>query len=186
MITYKNQLEQNSDEWHELRNNYITGTDAYDLLRGVSVKEILSKKRNNHFMGNYYTERGHRLEPEAKEIYSALYTPTKDVGFVINDKYKLAGVSPDGVVGEDGLVEVKAFNEKRHFSVYQNLDSHIIAQTQYQLFVTERKWCDLVLYNPDIEDPHQAFLVKRLYPNEKIQARFKEIFSAIDNSTNPA
>lgn len=182
MIIYKNQLEQNSQEWHDLRNQYITGTDAYDLLRGVPIKEILSKKQNDHFGGNRWTERGHRLEPEAKEIYSAIYEPVENVGFVINNKYKCCGVSPDGLVGEKGMVEVKAFNEKRHFSVYKSLDPHIIAQTQYQLFVTEREWVDLVLYNPDIPDPKQAFLVKRLYPNEKTQAKFAEIFAQLDES----
>lgn len=176
MIIYKNQLEQNSQEWLDLRNNFVTGTDASDLLNGKGISEILLKKRNNHFQGNYYTERGHRLEPEAKEIYSALYEPVENVGFVVNDKFPCCGVSPDGLVGEKGLVEVKAFNEKRHFEVYQNLDPHIIAQTQYQLFVTEREWVDLVLYNPDIQDPHKAFLVKRLYPIASIQNKFEEIF----------
>ena len=176
MITYKNQLEQNSQEWLELRNNFVTGTDAYDLLNGKSISEILDKKRNDHFQGNRFTERGHRLEPEAKEIYSALFEPVQNVGFVVNDKFPFCGVSPDGLVGEKGLVEVKAFNEKRHFAVFQNLDSHIIAQTQYQLFVTEREWVDLVLYNPDIEDPHKAFLTRRLFPNPPIQYKLEEIF----------
>ena len=181
MIVYKNQLAQNSPEWLELRNNFITGTDAYDLLNGKSIPEILEKKSQSHFRGNYYTERGHRLEPEAKEIYSAVYEPTHDTGFVINDKFHFCGVSPDGLVGENGLVEVKCFNEKRHFEVFKNLDPHIIAQTQYQLFVTERDWVDLVLYNPDIQDSHKAFLVRRLTPIPSIQTKFEQIFKALDS-----
>lgn len=182
MIVYKNQLEQNSQEWLDLRNKYITGTDAYDLLNGKSIPEILQKKRDCHFAGNYYTRRGHRLEPEAKEIYSKLFTPVENVGFVINDKFPYCGVSPDGLVGENGLVEVKAFNEKRHLDVYQNLDPHIIAQTQYQLFVTEREWVDLVLYNPDISDPHKAFLTKRLFPIPEIQKKLYNIFKEVSNA----
>lgn len=183
MIVYKNNLEQNSDEWLDLRANYVTGTDAYDLLNGKTIQEILAEKQTRkNWGGNYYTRRGHLLEPEAKEIYSEVYAPTKDVGFVINDKYPHCGVSPDGLVGEEGLVEVKAFNEKRHFYVYKNLDPHIIAQTQYQLFVTEREWVDLVLYNPDISEITQTFLVRRLVPIPSIQNKLKDIFTKVDEN----
>lgn len=177
MIIYKNEIQQNSDEWLKLRSQYITGTDAYDLLNGKTIQEILDHKQNQKsWGGNYYTKRGHDLEPEAKEIYSEVYAPTYDMGFVINDKYPYCGVSPDGLVGDDGIVEVKAFNEKRHFDVFKNLDPHIIAQTQYQLFVTERDWVDLVLYNPDIKDLTQALLVRRLTPIKSIQDKLHDIF----------
>ena len=173
-----NEVKQGSEKWLALRSNYISGTDAYDLLRGKTVTEILSNKVNNSFKGNFWTIRGHVLEDEAKEIYSEVFQPTLDVGFVINDKYPYCGVSPDSLVSDDGLVEVKAFNAKRHLDVFRRIDPHIVAQTQYQLFVTERAWCDLVLYNPDL-DPEQAFLVKRQYPKKTIQDKFHEIFSTL-------
>lgn len=170
------EIEQGSDLWHDMRNRYATGTDAYDLLRGKTVDEVLAKKQASTFRGNYYTRRGHILEDEAKSLYSELYQPVENAGFVTNSKYPRAGVSPDGLVGEDGLVECKAFNEKRHLKVYESLDPHIIAQVQFQLFVTERKWCDLVLFNPDI-DPDKAFLTRRLEPDPVIQNNLRKIFA---------
>ena len=169
-------LKQNSPEWLELRAKYISATDAYSLLHGKTIQEILTTKSNNSFSGNYWTNRGHQLEPEAKEVYSALYQPTTDVGFVINDKYPYVACSPDGLVNEDGMIEVKCFSIKPHYEVHQNLDPHIITQIQYQLWVTEREWNDLVLYNPDVENLKEAIFVHRFTPDKNIHKKFEEIF----------
>lgn len=182
MITILWDLEQGSDEWHNLRKNYITGTDGHKLLIGHSIQEILNNKQveHNSFSGNYYTRRGHLLETEAKQIYSETREEVKDAGFITNDKYPLAGYSPDGLVGDNGLVECKAFKEKKHLEVYKNLSTDIIGQTQFGLFVSEREWCDLILYNPDIEDISKVFLVKRIYPIEEIQNKFKKLFTSLE------
>lgn len=170
-------IQQGSEDWLELRAQYISGTDAYDLLRGKPMQTILEEKRHSSFNGNYYTERGHIYEDEAKEIYSELIAPLENVGFIINNKYKYVGCSPDGVA-EDHLVEVKAFIEDRHLQTYTNkrLDSHINAQIQYQLFVTEMPYCNLLLYNPDLKDLSKSFLLRKVLPDAAFQTRFKEIF----------
>ena len=174
-------IPQGSQEWLTLRANFISGTDAYDLLKGKSIPELLARKRNNSFAGNYYTERGHIYENEAKEIYSELVAPLKNVGFIINDKYKYTGVSPDGVA-EDHLVEVKSFLEARHLRTYKDevLDPYINAQIQYQLFVAEMPCCNLLLYNPDLKDLSKSFLIRKVLPDPKIQQRFKDIFSKLE------
>lgn len=179
MITIipSDKLPQGSKEWSELRTKYISATDAFSLLKGISIKDILFSKQNNSFTGNYWTERGKRLEPDAREIYSTVYRPAKEVGFIINDKYPLVGFSPDGIVGEDGLIEIKCFGEKRHFSNFQNIDQSVMAQMQYQLWVSERKWNTLCLYNPEIDEPKKAFLTRTVYPDPDIHSRFEEIFS---------
>ena len=182
MIRYTDAKEvpQGSDKWHKLRNSKVSGTDAYDLLCGKPIEEILLDKAKP-FAGNYATKRGHLLEEEAKEIYSKLYQPTTNIGVVTNEKYPNALMSPDGVIFQDNipiaLVEVKCFNEKRHFQVYESLDAHIIAQIQFGLLITELPWCDLVLYNPDVTDLDQTFLTRRIYPDPKIHARLRELLS---------
>lgn len=173
------EIEQNSPEWLELRSKYVSATDAYKLINGSSIQEILAQKKDplkNAFRGNFWTNRGHELEPEAKEIYSQLYYPTTDVGFIINDKYPYLGCSPDGLVGDDAMVEVKCFSLKRHYEVHKNLDPHIIAQIQYQLWVTERNWNDLILYNPDVEDLKDALFVHRFTPDKTLHKKFEDIF----------
>lgn len=173
-IFYPDEIKQGTDEWHALREGLITGTDAYDVLYGKSYQQIIAKKSNNSFSGNYYTRRGHALEDEAREIYSEVYQPIIEIGFVKNDKYPLCGYSPDGFIGKDGLWECKAFNETRHLKVYKELDVHVLAQIQFGLLITELPWCDLTLYNPDIEDIDKTFLVKRVYPDKGIQDNLKE------------
>ena len=114
-------VEQGSEEWKKLRSQYITATDVYNLLQGQSIQQILQQKANNTFRGNYYTERGHILEEEAKEIYSKVYQPTRNVGFVINDKYPLVGMSPDGLVGEEAFLDafVRSANEGQRLTEEQ-------------------------------------------------------------------
>lgn len=179
MITIigEDEVKQGSEEWKRLRSQYLTGTDAIKLLRGHTPKEILKKKQKeiNSFSGNYWTHRGHILEDESKEIYSSVYTPIYNAGFIINDKYPNIGYSPDGLVERDGLIECKSFGEKHHLEVVKSLSQEIISQVQWGFFVTEREWCDLLLYNPDIEDLDLSYVVKRLYPIPEIQEKFKEL-----------
>lgn len=172
------EIPQGTPEWHELRNGKVSATDAYDLLHGKPIEEILFAKQNNSFRGNYYTRRGHILEDEAKSIYSEIYEPLENFGFIENDKYPNAGFSPDGVtVSRTGLVECKAFNEKRHLAVFKNLDAHILAQIQFQLFISEFDWCDLVLYNPELS-PEDAFLVRRVFPDQELFKKFQKLLKS--------
>lgn len=175
MITFHPEIEQGTDEWHKVREGKISATDAYSLLKGKTVQEILSTKHSNSFKGNYYTRRGHILEDEAKSIYSEIYEPLENFGYVENSKYPNAIMSPDGVaISKAGMVEVKCFNEKRHLEVYKNLDAHILAQIQFQLFISELPWDDLILYNPDLS-PEEAFLVRRILPDKEIHKKFAEL-----------
>lgn len=177
-IILEEQLKQGTAEWHNLRNHFLTGTDAIKLLRGYTPQQILQAKikESNSFKGNYWTNRGHLLEDESKDIYSQVYSPITNAGFIINDKTSQnIGYSPDGLVGDDGFVECKCFGEKHHLQVAKTLSPEIIAQTQWGFFITERDWCDLLLYNPDIEDNSLAYIVKRLSPIPEIQEKFKKL-----------
>lgn len=185
MITYisPEEIPQGSEKWHEIRNGLITGTTAYDLLTGLSIEDCLAKKQDSTFTGNYYTKRGHVLEDEAKELYHELDNDKiTNVGFVLNDKYPNAGVSPDGIVYKADipayLIEVKCFKEEKHLSVYQSLDAHVYSQIQFGLFITELPFAELLLYNPDIKEPELAFLTRRIYPDRKLFKRFEELLSA--------
>jgi len=179
MIKVITELEQGSEEWLELRNNYVTGTDAVKLKNGVPIPEILySKAKATHQRNGFVSsamKRGHVLEEMSKQIYEKVTNQKVDnVGFVINTEYKNCGYSPDGLVGEKGLIECKSFNEKRHRSNMKFPDSSVYCQIQYGLFVTEREWCDLLLYNPDLELPNEAWHKTRFLPDEELHKKFKE------------
>lgn len=175
-------LKQGSEEWLEIRKSFITATDAFDLLNGVAIKDILSKKQNpSNFTGSRATDRGHLLEPEARNLYAELNNvDVREAGGIINSKYPNAWISPDGVVGEDGLIEIKSFEKNHHEDVIQNLDPHLIAQIQFQLFVSEREWVDFVAYNPEETDITKAFFVKRFYPDKEIHQKLNDLLSNQD------
>lgn len=175
-VVYHDDLEQGSPEWKAFRLNYLTGTDAYGLLRGKDPDDILEAKLvGDSFSGNRATRRGHRLEPEAVELLEAIENvKVHHTGFITNSKYPFAGYSPDGLIGKDGLVECKAFAKDRHLLNGERPDTSIVAQIQWGLFVSGRKWAFLVLYNPDL-DPNEAIIIKKIERNPAVMKRFETL-----------
>lgn len=177
-ITYYDDIEQGSELWKDLREKHITGTDAKQLIKGVAVAEIIKHKKDSRsFTGNSATERGHRLEPEAIEIAEAI----KDIkvhhtGFITNDKYPLAGYSPDGLIEDYAIVECKAFARSRHLENSKHIEVSIMAQIQWGLFVSERDWAYLILYNPDIE-PEKAIFIIKVERNELLMKRYERLIN---------
>ena len=175
-VTYHDDMVQGSPEWLAFRKVFITGTDALDLLRGKDIDDILeSKQANSSFKGNRATRRGHRLEPEAVELLEAIKELTvHHTGFITNSKFPMVGYSPDGLIAKDGLVECKAFNKERHLANGKRPEITIISQIQWGLFVSERKYAYLVLYNPDL-DPEQAIIIIHIARDEKVMKRFRAL-----------
>lgn len=177
-VDYYTSVKQGDELWHFLRQNRATATMAYNLLRTGSMKDTIEKYKNQKtFTGNFYTERGKLLEPEARDIYSQVHhQKVYEVGGIINSKWPQAWYSPDGCVELDGLIEIKCFAEKHHLAVMEKVDPQIYAQMQFGLWVSEREWIDFVAFNPELEDIDKTFYTKRFYPDKKIHKRFEEIF----------
>lgn len=163
------EIQQNSDEWLKAREGLVTGSNADNLLtRGLDEALKLNYSR---FRGNFYTKRGHILEDQALIIYEAVHGVTVNrVGLVTNDKYPNAGCSPDGVAG-DWLLEVKAFNERKHNEIVdvKTIPFKIMAQLQFNMMITELKKARLIMYNPDIEDHDAAYREIEVKAIPKIQ-----------------
>jgi hypothetical protein len=73
------------------------------------------------------------------------------VGYILNSDYKYAGYSPDGLVGEDGLIEVKCPGNSEFMRqiITNEIPKQYFCQMQWGMFISGRKWCDYVVYNPD-------------------------------------
>lgn len=183
-VDYYTEVQQGTSLWHYLRENRVTGTTSYKLLQGMSIDDIIAENENSpQFQGNQYTERGKLLEIENRKLYEELNNvKIHEVGGIINSKYPRFYYSPDGCVGLDGLVEFKSFNETRQENVWENLDFHIISQIQFGLFVSERKWCDLCLFNPEAENLDNAYHCRRFYPDEEIFQKFRNAIQTQKNS----
>jgi putative phage-type endonuclease len=149
-------IEQRTKEWYAQRVGKITGS-AVGAILGLSpfmstadvmrrmVREAYGAE--SEFQGNVATEYGTFHEAGAKTDYELeTGNAVNDCSFYISEQYPWIGASPDGFIGEDGLIEIKC-----PYSLRDKLDPqfksindqpHYHAQIQLQLFVTGRKWCD--------------------------------------------
>lgn len=174
-----NDLTQGTDEWIQVRLGKFTASKAQaiktnkkglDTLVFEKVAEILINKPLDSYK-NEAMENGNLTEDEARQIYE-LQTGSKveQVGFIELNEY--VGCSPDGLVGEDGLVEIKC-PTPRVFTEYLysgKVDPKYYAQIQMQLYVTDRKWCDYCVYHPDFKSGLQ---VQRIERDEKMIEKIK-------------
>lgn len=168
-ITYHNDLEQGSDDWHAARCGLLTASE-FKLMLTPTLKVAdnvktrahlweLAAQRITKFVEPTYIGdamlRGHEDEILARELYSEKYAPVTETGFVTNDKwgFKL-GASPDGLVGDDGMIECKSRIQKyqvqtivEEFTGVARIPEEFWLQVQGQLLVAERKWCDFLSYS---------------------------------------
>lgn len=159
-------FEQNSPEWYAARIGVLTASCFDKILTAKTgkisaqagelenriVAELLTGEPCEGFNGNGHTERGKELEPEAVKFYEFKNDcETKTVGFVTNDE-KTLGCSPDRLVGDEGLLEIKCPAAHTHVSSYfsGNLADDHKPQLQGQLLITGRKWVDILSYHPTI------------------------------------
>lgn len=133
--------------------------------RGLTA--LLAAERITGFTDPTYMNadmwRGVEDEPRAVEVYSEHYAPVETVGFMVEDRWGFSiGYSPDGLVGDDGLIEVKSRRSKTQLLhvVEGEVPAAVMPQLQTGLLVSGRKWIDYVSYAGGM-----AMWVKRVYPD---------------------
>ena len=172
---YHYDIEQNTPEWHKIRLGRITASDfpilfmkkdtkGYnDLLDTVAWERVFGESPEENF-SSYYMERGKELEPEAIEHYKYLtFYSLKRVGFI--ELGSDIGASPDAVVNEDGLAQVKClkFTNHKEYVLSGKIPKKHIIQMQGELYVSQRKWNDYFVYHPLLKSTP-----KRLERDEKM------------------
>ena len=180
MPIYYPYLEQGTPEWHALRNR-PTASRFGDLVTPAGkpsasaigyIAELLAAYYGNHkpFFVTEAMQNGTDREPAARDLYEIITGNTVvQVGFVIaRDEPFAPGCSPDGLVGDEGGIEIKSPEPWTHMQtiIEGKMPSKYIAQTQGFLFVTGRQWVDFVSYCPLYPAQHQIF-IERQYRDEK-------------------
>jgi len=116
---------------------------------------------------NAAMQRGTLDEPYARDKYAEHHAPVDEVGFIVRDfgKFKL-GYSPDGLVGDDGLIEIKSRDPKKHLATIlaDEVPAENMAQCQTGLFVSQRAWIDYTSYAGGM-----PLWTKRVYPDQRWQ-----------------
>jgi len=168
--------KQGTPEWFNDRKMKLTGSNAQAIatngkgLESYARKIVMEKYCNNE--ENYTNadmERGTELEPRAREEYEIqTLEEVKEVGFMENDKYKMTGVSLDGIT-EKGTIEIKCMNNFNHFNFIldRKIKSVWLWQMQMGLLISERDYCDFVAYNPNFEKSLIIVRVKKVLEKQE-------------------
>jgi putative phage-type endonuclease len=181
-------LEQGSEEWHNIRKLKGTASKATAIrTRGAGLKTLALELFFDYiFTGekkrfvNEHTERGNELEAQARSIYEILTgNEVQQVGFIEHNDY--IGCSPDGLIGEDGDLEIKCPSDKTYFEyiIDENfkVPSDYYNQCQMRLLIEKRKWCDIFFYNPNFTKSH---ILVRIEPDEKAFEELEEGFKMLE------
>lgn len=183
-------LEQGTPEWLAARCGLVTASVVGQLITPKTIKPAandtsrslaatLVAERITGFSEPFHEtadmERGTLDEPYARDIYAEHYALVTELGFMVRDDWGFKiGYSPDGLVGDDGLIEIKS--RKQRIQLQTILEDAVplanMAQIQCGLMVSGRKWLDYVSYSGGM-----PLFVKRVEPDPKW---FHAIFQAVD------
>ena len=161
-------IEQGSDAWFEVRKLKLTASKATAIsANGAGLKTLVNELILNMFIDketytNANMERGNELEPIARSKYEFEYgDEVLEVGFIEHTEH--SGYSPDGLVGDDGLIEIKARNNAIHLELLRTkkIDTGTVWQMQMGMLVTGRRWCDFISYNPNFKNSMLVIRVER-------------------------
>lgn len=190
-------LIQGSDEWHKARTGLITASEMKLILTPNTLKPSENDKVRTHAYElaaqrvTGYTDpsyigddilRGWDDEGKAKAKYSEYYNDIKDVGFMTEDKWGFTiGYSPDGLVGDDGLVECKSRRQKYQLeTILTNaIPEEYVLQCQTALLVSGRKCLDFISYCGGM-----PMFVIRTTPDEVIQTAILKAAKDFNDTVN--
>lgn len=179
------EIIQGSDEWKALRLGKVTASRVADVI--AKTKSGYSTSRANYAAqliaerltgvpAESYTNaamaHGTETEPEARAAYEFYQGVTVDqVAFVAHPKIEQAGCSPDGLVGSDGLVEIKCPNTATHLETLlgQSVPGKYEAQMQFQMACCGRAYCDFVSYDPRMPENMRLFIKRVPRDNKRIE-----------------
>ena len=169
-------MEQRTDDWFTARLGKVTASRVADVV--AKTKTGVSASRGN-YMAQLIVERltgkpvesfsssamqwGTDTEPLARAAYEmATDTMVEEIGFVEHESIPMCGASPDGLVGDDGLIEIKCPNTATHIETLINntIDNRYVLQMQWQMACTDRKWCDFVSFDPRMPEALQMKIIR--------------------------
>ena len=186
-------MEQGTEEWLAARCGILTASTIGQLITAKTVRPA----DNDYSRGLTMTliaqritgyveevpiskdmERGNLAEPYARDLYAEHYAPVQEVGFMVREEpWGRLGYSPDGLVGDDGLIEIKSPRQKAHLTTIlaDSVPPYYMAQCQTGLYVSGREWVDFISYHGGM-----PLYVKRVTPDERWQAVIEEVWQAFE------
>jgi putative phage-type endonuclease len=153
------------------------------------VVERLTGTKQDSF-ANPAMEWGTQQEPSARDAYSFISGyEVSEIGFVDHPEIAMAGASPDGLIAQDGLVEIKCPNTATHIDwmLSGNVPKEHELQILFQMDCTGRKWCDFVSYDPRLPIDLQLFVVRMEFDKNRaleIKESVKQFIAEVDKTVS--
>ena len=172
-------IVQGSEEWHMMRCGKVTASRVPDVIsrtksgwgtsRATYMGELIAERLTGIpavGFSNTVIQRGNDVEPEARAAYAFFCNaPVAEVAFVDHPTIGMSGASPDGLVGDEGLVEFKCPNTSTHFDT---LLGKYVTQMQWQMACTGRVWCDFVSFVPRMPEEMKMHVQRVLWDGEGV------------------
>lgn len=181
-------LAQRSPEWYAARCGSLGASEIHAVLArtksgwGASREQVMSRLCWERLTGKPVEGfksaamlRGTELEPEARAAYAFFRDAhVEEVGLVLHPRLTGTHASPDGIIGTDGLVELKCFEGANHLATLLSgeFEAKYVMQADWQMACTGRLWCDLAAYHPD-PPPEMRLAVVRIERDEKRIAKLE-------------
>ena len=191
-------MEQGTQEWLQARCGILTASNVRQIITAKTLKranndktraivyELAAQRVTQYVEPQFETfamARGHVDEVYAREMYNDIKDePATEVGFITTEFGSTTlGYSPDGVVGDDGLVEIKSRCQKYQMQTIASneVPAEYMLQLQTGLLVTQRKWIDFISYCGGM-----PLFIKRVYPDATIQEAIVDATISLDESIN--
>ncbi|MBL6791369.1 MAG: YqaJ viral recombinase family protein [Methylophilaceae bacterium] len=169
---------QGSNEWFQQRLGKVTASVIHKLLSDKAtisrklllkslVMERISGTPTRHVKSSDM-QRGLNLEPKAIEAYeNQTQQKIVNVGFIAHPNIEMAGASPDGLIENMGLIEIKCLNLHNHNQIIKSkkIPKQYFNQIQFQLACTKREWADFVAFHPEAD---HILYIERVYPDTNV------------------
>jgi putative phage-type endonuclease len=181
-------IEQGTPEWFAQRLGKVTASRVADIIaktktgvaasRGNYLAQLVAERLTGQAADSFKSgamQHGTETEPVARMAYETeTGQMVTEVAMIQHPKIEMAGASPDGLVGEDGLVEIKCPNTSTHIATLMadKAPSGYMAQMQWQMACTGRAWVDFMSFDPRMPEDMQLF-IKRVPRDEKLIAEYE-------------
>lgn len=193
-------MDQRTEEWHEARLGKVTASRLADVLATIKTGEAAARanyrielvaERLTGLRSPGFTSTAMQWGIDYERAAVAAYELetgriVSDVGFVVHPEIADSGASPDGLVGDDGLIEIKCPETKTHVHtlLHKKVPAQYMTQIQWQMACTGRSWVDFVSFDPRLPEHLMLAIIKVERDQSLIEQYENEVKKFLDEVAN--
>ena len=189
-------MEQRTDEWFAARLGKVTASKVSDVVaktksgygasRATYMSQLLVERLTGNpteFYANAAMQWGTDTEPQARAAYEFITNNSVvEEGFISHPTIEMSGASPDALVGDDGMLEIKCPNTSTHVQTLldEKIPKKYVDQMQWQMACAEREWCDFVSFDPRLPEGNDFFCTRLKRDDKRIADLESEVTDFLD------